>query len=202
MLFVASVYFAISNSYCYFHIFFMHYILYFPTFIFTLCVPCFSFILIDHNLKQVLLIKWLIFFLKLKNIFCSFQLFENGHIHNVISTLINVIKLEVENNSIVSTLSNVVNINTEIDNVDLTFFGIVNFNVEIYNAVSKLIWHCPTSWRHITVTTVRPRWKVSWVLTNVVKRLHNFVKFVKLKTYIFSRIPLNCCFCKLTKRYW
>ena len=38
-------------------------------------------------------------FLKLKNTLWSFQLFENGHIHNVVSTLINVIKLDVENNS-------------------------------------------------------------------------------------------------------
>ena len=57
-----------------------------------------------------------------KIFFCSFQFFENGHIHNVVSTLINVMKLDVENNSIVSTLSNVVNINIEIDNLDLTLF--------------------------------------------------------------------------------
>ena len=52
------------------------------------------------------------------------------------------------------------------------------------------------------VISPRPRWKSSWVSTNVAKRLHSFVKFIKLKTYIFSRIILNCCFCKLSKRYW
>ena len=35
--------------------------------------------------------------------FCSFQLFGNGHTHNVGSTLINVVKLDVENNSIALT---------------------------------------------------------------------------------------------------
>ena len=131
-----------------------------------------------------------------KIFFCYFQLFEYGHIHNVASTQINVMKLDVENNSIVSTLPNVVNINVEIDNV-------VNFNVGIQNVVSTLIWHCPTLRRHITLTTtLRQRSKVFWVLTNVAKRLHNFVKCIKLKTYIFSRMPLNCCFRKLSQRYW
>ena len=117
--------------------------------------------------------------------------------------LINVIKLDVENNSIVTTLPNVFNINVEINNVDLTLFNFLNFNVDIYSVVSTLIWHCPTSWRHITlITTLRTSWKVSWVLANVAIRLHNFVKFIKLKTYIFSIIPLNCCFRKLSKRYW
>ena len=69
-------------------------------------------------------------------LFCSFQLFGNGHIHNVVSTLINVVKLNVENNSIVST---VVFINVEIDNVDLALFNIVNFNVDIHNFASTLI---------------------------------------------------------------
>ena len=119
-------------------------------------------------------------FFEAQKYFCSFQLFENGHIHNVVSTLIYVMKLDVENNSIVSTLSNTVNIIAEIDNVDLTLFNVVNFNVDIHNIVSTSIWHCPTSLRHITlITTLRPHWKISWVLTNVAKRLHNFVKFIK-----------------------
>ena len=109
-----------------------------------------------------------------KIFFCSFQLFENSHIHNVASTLINVMKLYVENNSIVSTLSNVANINVERDKVDLTLFNIVNFNVDIRKVISTLIWHCST-WRcHIALTTtLRLPWKVSWVSTNVMKRLHS-----------------------------
>ena len=102
-------------------------------------------------------------------------------------------KLDVENSNIVSMLPNVVRMNAEIDNVDLTLLNVVNFNVDIHNVVSTLIWHCPTSRRHITLTTtLRSRWKVFWVLTNVAKRLHNFVKFIKLKKCVFSRIPVNC----------
>ena len=48
----------------------------------------------------------------------SFQPFENGHIYNVVSTLINVVKLDVENNNVVSTLSNK---EIEIENVDSIF---------------------------------------------------------------------------------
>ena len=80
------------------------------------------------------------------NLFChqqthfqSFQLFEDGHIYNVVSTLINVVKLDVENNNIVSTLFNVVHINIELNNVDSTLFNIVNFKVDIHNVVSMLI---------------------------------------------------------------
>ena len=39
-------------------------------------------------------------FFKLKNIFCSFQLFANGHIHNV-STLIKALKLDVESKNVI-----------------------------------------------------------------------------------------------------
>ena len=68
VLFCSSVYFVSANSYCYFPILFMYNALYFATFIFILHIPCFPFFLIDHNEKQVLLIKWVVFFFKLKNI--------------------------------------------------------------------------------------------------------------------------------------
>ena len=143
-------------------------------------------------------------FLKFKNIFLLFSLFENGHIHNVVSTLINAVKLDIGNKSIVLTLSNVVKINIETDKVDLTLFKFIHFNVDIiHNIVSTLIWHCPTFRRHITLTiTLRPRSKIFLVVTNAARRLHNLLKFMKLKTYIFSWLPLNCCFFKLLKRYW
>ena len=80
------------------------------------------------------------FFESQKYFFCSFQIFQNRHIQKrCLSTLISIVKLDVETNNIVSTLSNAVHINVEIDNVDLTLFKVVNFNVEIHNVVSKLI---------------------------------------------------------------
>ena len=89
------------------------------------------------------------------------------YIKKVVSTLINVVKLDIENKNIVSTLSYVVNTNNEIDNVNLTLFNVVNLNDNMQNFVSTLIWHSPASQRHITLaTTLRQRWKVSWVLTN------------------------------------
>ena len=93
--------------------------------------------------------------------FCSFQLFENGHIHNVVLILINVVKLDFGNSNIVLTLSNVVNINVEIDNVDSTCFNVVNFNLDIHSVVSTLIWHCLKSQCHIILTaTLRQLWNI------------------------------------------
>ena len=72
--------------------------------------------------------------MKLKSFgfFCSFGLFENGHIHNVVSTLINVMKLDDGNNSTVLKFSNVVNINVDFD---LTLFNVVMFTVDVHNVV-------------------------------------------------------------------
>ena len=61
-----------------------------------------------------------------------FVLSRNGHFHS------NVVKLEVEND-IVSTLSNVVHVNVEIHNVDSTLFEVVNSIVEIHNVFSTLV---------------------------------------------------------------
>ena len=59
--------------------------------------------------------------LKLKNIILFFNrgliFFSNGHICNVVSTLPNVVKIDVENDNVVSTLSNVVQFNVEKHNV-------------------------------------------------------------------------------------
>ena len=78
VLFLTSVYFAISKliqlfSYS-FHVprITLSSVYYY---FFTLCVPCFLFFLIDHNQKQVLLTKWVIVLLKLKNIFFLFLTF-------------------------------------------------------------------------------------------------------------------------------
>ena len=182
VLFLTSVYFGIGKLILLFsYSFHMPYII--PSNVYFYIVrSMFSFLFSWSQSKASVVNLMSHLFFKLKITFCSFQLFENGHIHNVVSTLINVMKLYVENNSIVSTLSNVFNFNVEIGNVDVTLFNLVNFNTGIHNVVSKLIWHCPTSRYHITLTkTLSPCWMVSWVLANVAKRLHNFVMFFKIE---------------------
>ena len=111
-----------------------------------------------------------------KYFFLLFSTFWKGHIYNIVLTLINVIKLDAENSSIVSTLSNIVNINVEIDSIDLTLSNVAtsyhrNRNVE---------------------TTLKG-------FLGIYGRLK--VNFIKLNTYIFSKIPLNSCFRKLSERY-
>ena len=82
------------------------------------------------------------FYLKLKNIILFLTqafFFSNEYIHNVVSTLPKVVKIDVENNNVVSKLSYVVQINVKIDNVDSTLFNVVNFNVDVYNILVTLI---------------------------------------------------------------
>ena len=143
----------------------------------------------------MLLIKWTIVFFEAQKyiVFAYFNFLKMV----IFATLFRCWSTLWNSTLKVTTLSN------EVDNVYLTICNVVNFNVDIHNVVSTLIRHCPTSQCHITLTTtLRPCWKVSWVLTKVAKGLHNFVKFIKLKTYVFSRVPLNCYFLKLWKRYW
>ena len=81
--------------------------------------------------------------LKFKNIILFLNrclyFFPNGHIRNVVSTLPNIVKIDVENGNVVSTLSNVVQFNVEKSNVVSTLFYVVNFNVDIHNVVSTLV---------------------------------------------------------------
>ena len=60
-----------------------------------------------------------------------FFFFSNGHIHNVVSTLLKVVK-----------------INVEINNVELMLFNVVNFNIDVHNIVSTLI----RRWSRTTLT--------------------------------------------------
>ena len=72
--------------------------------------------------------------------------FSNGHIRNVVSTLPNVVKINVEIHTVVSTLLNV-----------------VNFNGDVHKVISTLIWRCATSRRYINLkTTLNRRWNVCW----------------------------------------
>ena len=82
-------------------------------------------------------------FLEAQKYYFAFKLrlnfFSNGHIRNVVSTLPNVVKIDIENDNVVSTLSNVVQFNVEIHNVASTLMNVVNFNVDVHNVVSMLI---------------------------------------------------------------
>ena len=93
-----------------------------------------------------------------------FVLLGNSHFYNVVFTLTNVVKLNVEKSNVTSTLPNVVYINVEIRIVDSMLLDVVSSNVEIRNIVSTLIWRCPTSRRPINQkTTLKQRWNVCWV---------------------------------------
>ena len=77
-------------------------------------------------------------FLNSKILFFLFNFFPNGHIDNGVSTLIKVVKLDVEKNNIVLTLFKFVSINVGIDKVVSTF-NVANLNVDRNNVVSTLI---------------------------------------------------------------
>ena len=104
--------------------------------------------------------------LKHKNIILflnrSLIFFSNGHIRKVVSTLPNVVKIDVETD-VISTLSNVVQFNVEMHNVVSTLLNVANYNVDVHNIVWTLIWRCVTWRRHIKLkTTLNWRWNVCW----------------------------------------
>ena len=83
-----------------------------------------------------------IFFEALKYYFVfesRFNFFPNGHIRNAVSTLHNVVKIDVENDNVVPTLPNVVQFNVKIYSVVSTLLKVVNFNVDVHKVVSTLI---------------------------------------------------------------
>ena len=102
--------------------------------------------------------------------------FSIGHIRNAVSTLPNVVKIDVENGNVVLTLSNIVQFNVEIHNVVSTFLNIVNFNVDVHHVVSTSIWRCVTSRRHINLkSTLNWRWNLCW---GAIKTIINKLKFI------------------------
>ena len=131
MLSHSSVYFAISNF-----ILLFSYSFHIPCIIlsnvyFYLVHPMFPFLFNRSQLTASIVNQLSHPFFEAQKYFCSFQIFEKGHIQNVFSTLINIVKLDAQNNNIVLTLSNVVTINVEIDNLNSTLFNVVNFNVDL-----------------------------------------------------------------------
>ena len=95
---------------------------------------------------------------KLKNIilFLNRGLFF-FQIRNVVSTLPNVVKIDVENDNVVSTLSNVIQFDVEIHHVVSTLLNVVNYNADVHNVVSTLILRCAMSRRHINLKTTLSR---------------------------------------------
>ena len=132
----------------------------------TLCkIFFYKFVLKWGKMKKILSPAYS---LKLKNIILflnhGFIFFPNGHIRNVVSTLPNVAKMDVENDNVVSTLPNVVQFNVEIYDVVSTLLNVGNFNVDVHNVASTLIWRCTTKWRHINLkTTLNRSWNVCCV---------------------------------------
>ena len=119
--------------------------------------------------------------------------FPNGHICNVVSTLLNVVKIDVENDNVVLTLSNVVQFNVEIYNVVSTLLNVVNFNVDVHNVVSTLIWRCATSRRHINLkTTLNRRWNVCWVncICYVTIGFSSNSKLMETETHCFGSVSI------------
>ena len=76
--------------------------------------------------------------LKIKNIILFLNrhliFFPNGHIRNVVPTLPNVVKIDVENDNVVLTLSNI-----EIVQFNIEIHNVVNYNDDVHNVVSMLI---------------------------------------------------------------
>ena len=121
--------------------------------------------------------------LNLKNIILLlnrglFFFYWNSHIRNVVSTLPNVAKIDVENDNVVTMLSNVIQFNVEIHNLLSTLLNVVDFNVDVRNVGSKLIWRCATFRRHINLkTTLNRRWNVCWAYISVVSFPLFFILF-------------------------
>ena len=99
--------------------------------------------------------------LKLKNIILFLNrglvFFSNGHIRNVVSTLPNDVKIDVENDNVVSMLSNFVQFNIEIQNVVSILLNVLNNNIDVHNVVSTVILCCATSRRQINLKTTLNR---------------------------------------------
>ena len=115
--------------------------------------------------------------------FFSFFFFGNKHFHDVVSTLINILKLDVDKDNVFSTLPKVVCISVEIHNVDSTLYVLVNPNVEIHHVVSTMVWH----WH---ISTKRQRWNNFEMITGMLDLLVEQIKF-NIDILMISETKLN-----------
>ena len=112
-----------------------------------------------------------------------FFLFGNKHFHDVVSTLINILKLDVDKDNVFSTLPKVVCISVEIHNFDSTLYVLVNPNVEIHHVVSTMVWH----WH---ISTKRQRWNNFEMITGMLDLLIEQIKF-NIDILMISETKLN-----------
>ena len=75
-----------------------------------------------------------------------FVLIRNGHFPSVVSTLTDLVKLDVEKDNVVSTLPNFSRINVEIHNVDSMLSNVANSNIEMHNDDLRF-YHVATSYQ-------------------------------------------------------
>ena len=64
--------------------------------------------------------------------------FSNGYIRNVVSTLSNFVKIDVESDTWFRRCLTLLNSTLKSN----TVFNVVNFSVDVHNVVSTLIWRC------------------------------------------------------------
>ena len=75
-----------------------------------------------------------------------FVLIRNGHFPSVVSTLTDLVKLDVEKDNVVSTLPNFSRINVEIHNVDSMLSNVANSSIEMHNDDLRF-YHVATSYQ-------------------------------------------------------
>ena len=171
----------------------MHHALHFPTFIFILYVcPCFPFFLTNHNWKRVLLIMWDIFFETQRYFFALFNFLKMV----ILTTLCRHWSTLQKSTLKITTLfrrcltlwrCSALQIST------LTYAALFQSWFDIIRCRNVI---SPWQQRWDNVEVFAGYWRT------LLKDYIILKNFIKLKTYILSRVPLNYRFRKFLKRYW